>query len=344
MKIRTAILGYGRSGGGMHAGSLENNSDAFEVAAVCDIRPERLDLAAKRFGCKLYEDYREMLDKERLDLVSIVTRTDQHASMTCDCLAAGVSVLVTKPWAVNETEARRMVEAAREAAARHPRRLLLPWLPARWGSDLRRLKRILKDKVIGNVFMIRRAVSTFATRNDWQTERRYGGGYLLNWGPHIVDTPIVLKGSRVSSVYGRMKQTINPGDVEDVFLAVMNLADGTIVQAEFTIAVESLPSWFIQGDEGTVVVREHSLRIYRRIPNRPEDPTDRGAMTVSEEGVIEERLENELYGDPDTIYKEVGMALRGEREFPVAPADALELTRVLDAIRVSSEQNRVVML
>jgi len=267
MNIRTAILGYGRSGSSMHAGAIAQN-DAFEMVAVCDIDPERQQQAAERFGCTIYDDYHRMLENEHLDLVSIVTRSDQHCPMTCDCLAAGVNVLVTKPWAVNEAEARRMVASA-EASGK----LLLPWLPARWSRDLRRLQQVLAEKVIGNVFLVRRAVCSFGTRSDWQTEKRYGGGYLLNWGPHIVDPPVVLMGSPVRSVYGRMKQTITPGDVEDLFLAVMNLADGTVVQAEYTIAVEDLPGWFIQGDRGTIVIRGRDLKIYRNTPELPDDPT-----------------------------------------------------------------------
>ena len=338
-RIRTAILGYGRSGSTMHAGAIERNGDAFEMAAVCDIDPERRKQAAERFGCAVYDDYHQMLEKERLDLVCIITRSDQHCDMTCDCLSAGVHVLVTKPWAVNEPEACRMVAAANETD-----KLLMPWLPARWGCDLLRLKQLVAEKAIGNVFLIRRAVCSFGTRNDWQTERRCGGGYLLNWGPHIIDPPVLLVDGKVESVYGRMKQTINPGDVEDVFFAVLNLADGTVVQAEYTVAVESLPGWFIQGDRGAIVVREKQVRVYKNTPKRPGDPTVASTMQSADEEVLEETLEGALYGDENQIYAEIASAVRGEIEYPVAPADALELTRVLDAIRVASEENRVVVL
>lgn len=336
--IRTAILGYGRSGSTMHAGPVEQN-EAFEMTAVCDIDPERRQQAADRFACPVYDDYHRMLDNEELDFVIIVTRSHQHCEMTCDCLDAGVNVLVTKPWAVNEAEAHRMVDAAEKSGRR-----LFPWLPARWGSDLRRLRELVAGQVIGNVFLIRRAVTTFATRCDWQTERQYGGGYLLNWGAHIVEPPALLAGSRVASVYARMKQTINPGDVEDVFLAVMTLENGTVVQAEFTIAVPELPSWFIQGDRGTIVVRGQDMTIYKNTPARPGDPTRYGDMTAAAEQVIEERLGDAVYGDEYEIYGEIARALRGEAGYPVTPNDALELTRLLDAIRTSSTEDRIVHL
>ncbi|HUT23332.1 MAG TPA: Gfo/Idh/MocA family oxidoreductase, partial [Sumerlaeia bacterium] len=225
-----------------------------------------------------------------------------------------------------------------------------PWLPARWGCVLARLKELVGENAIGNVFLVRHAVCSFATRSDWQTERRYGGGYLLNWGPHIVDPPIVLMGARVESVYGRMKQTVNPGDAEDVFLALMNLVNGAVAQVEYTVAAEDLPHWFIQGDRGTIVVRGREITIHKKTPLRPADPTDFATMKPAEgdepaeSETLRETVEGAVYGDENAIYAEVAQAIRGEKEFPVRPEHALELTRVLDAIRLAGQENRVVVL
>ncbi len=338
MAIRTAILGYGRNGSTMHAGPVAANP-AFEMAAVCDIDPARRQAAAERHACPTYENYHEMLQREQLDLVCVVTRSDQHCQMACDCLAAGVNVLVTKPWAVNAAEGERMVAAAKASG-----KMLLPWLPSRWGSGLRRLQQILAEGAIGDVFLVRRAVCAFGTRNDWQTERRYGGGYLLNWGAHIVDPPLMLIGSPVRSVYGRLMQTINPGDVEDLFFALVTLENGTLVQAEYTVAVENLPDWFVQGTRGTIVVQGNRLTLHRNTPARPADPTQYATMQAGEDATIQETLASHPYGDEYEIYGEVAQALRGERPFPVTPADALHLSRIFDAIRTSSAEERVVDL
>jgi len=337
--IRTAILGYGRSGSTMHAGGVEHNP-AMEMAAVCDVDPERRQQAHERFGCPTYDDYHEMLAHEDLDLVCVITRSHQHCRMACDCLKAGVNVLVTKPWAVNEGEALEMIRTARDTGKQ-----LLPWLPARWGCDVKRLRQLIVDeRAIGSVFLIRRAVTSFATRCDWQTERQYGGGYLLNWGMHIVDPPLLLADAEVATVYARMKQTINPGDTEDVFLALMTLTDGTVVQAEYTVAVEELPSWFIQGDRGTIVMRDHALKLYKNTPAQPGDPTHYGTMQSADEEVIEENVAGELYGDTDEVYAEIAAGLLGQRPYPVTVADALEGSRILDAIRTADADNRVVTL
>ena len=337
-RIRIAILGYGRSGSTMHAGAIEKNP-AFELVAVCDTDPQRRKQAEERSRCRVYEDYSRMLREESLALVSVVTRSDQHCTMACDCLAAGVNVLVTKPWAVSAAEAHRMIAAAKTA-----RKLLLPWLPARWGSDLRRLRELVSAGRIGKVFFVRRAVCSFGTRCDWQTERRHGGGYLLNWGPHIVDPPLVLLGQRVESVYGHLSRVINPGDAEDLFYALLTLEDGSLVQAEYTIATQDLPGWFVQGNRGTIEIRGDRLRLHATVPAKPDDPTQYATMKAAEADICEEKITGTPYGDEHEVYEAIARAVRGEETFPVSPADALELSRVFDAIRASDAGNRVVEL
>jgi predicted dehydrogenase len=338
-RLRAAILGYGRSGGTMHAGAYDKNRDAFDLVAVCDIDPESRRRAQERFGCTVYADYRQMLAQERLDLVSVVTRSDQHAAMACDCLGAGVNVLVTKPWAVTAAEAEGMIAAA-QRAGRH----LLPWLPARWGSVFTRLQALLGQGVIGDVFLIRRAESSFATRCDWQTEKRYGGGYLLNWGPHVVDPPILLGGGRPKTVFGRLRQTINPGDTEDVVFAVVTLANGVVVQAEYTVSAIELPTWFIQGTRGSIEVRGTTIRVVSKTPAQPADPTRYADMKAASESTTEEKVGGAVYGDEVAIYAEIAQALRGQRPYPVTTAAALELTRVFDAVRTSQAEDRLVCL
>ena len=338
MAIRTAIIGYGRSGSTLHAGPLEKNP-AFRVAAVCDIEAAPRRDAAARFGCPVYADYREMLRREALDLAVVVTRTDQHAAMACDYLAAGVNVLVTKPWAVDAAEARGLMATARAAGRR-----LLPWLPARWGCDLSRLQELVSAGAVGRVFFIRRTAASFATRCDWQTERRFGGGYLLNWGPHLVDPPVLLAGSPVASVYARLRQVLNPGDGEDLFAACLTLEDGTLVQAEYTIAASPWPSWVVQGDRGTIVMNGRALTLYQRAPARPVDPTAFPAMQGKAAPPLEETVSGALYGDEHAIYREIAASFTGGAPYRVTPDEAYAVTRVLDAIRTAAVENRVVTL
>ena len=342
MKIKTAILGYGRSGSTLHADPIEKLPD-FEVTAVCDIDPEAKEKASRRFKCKIYDDYLEMLRKESLDLVVIVTRSDQHCRMTCDCLKSSKNVLVTKPWAVNANEARKMIRVAGESG-----KMLLSWLPARWGSDLLRLKELVKSGVIGKVFQVRRREFSFAIRHDWQTLKKFGGGYLLNWGPHLVDQPLQLVGQPVKSVYGEMKQIINPGDVEDVFFAVMKTQDDVTIVSEYNIGANNLPNWVVQGDKGTIYVKETEIEIHKASYLSADKTGYGGEVKID---VIRDNLQGasritiyNRYGDAMVIYPHIARAIRGEEKYMVSLESALNLSKLLDAVRKSHETGRVIKL
>ncbi len=322
----------------MHAGAIELNSN-FKMVAVCDIDAQRQQEAAQRFNCPVYDDYLKMVSKEEIDLACIITRNDQHCAMTCDCLTAGVNVLVTKPWAANAQEASRMIETAKKSG-----RKLLPWLPARWGCDLRRLKELVDSDVVGKVFTVRRTVSSFGTRSDWQTEKKFAGGYLLNWGPHIVDPPLVLLERKPVRVYGHMMQTINPGDVEDAFFAAITLSNGAVVVAEYAVSAETLPSWVVQGTKGTIVVHGNKLTLHQSVPQKPADPTQFSDMQKKEDSIVEETLEGDLYGNADEIYAMIADSLTRNKTFAVTVEAGLQLSRVLDAIRKSHEEKILVKL
>lgn len=340
MEIKTAIIGYGRSGSSLHADTIEKLPE-FKLSAVCDIDDKALEKASRRFGCNLYNDYLQMLNNEDLDLVVVVTNSHLHCSMTCDCLKSGVNVLVTKPWALNANEAHDMIRTSESSG-----KLIFPWLPARTAADLTRIKEIVSAGRIGRVFQIRRSEYSFGLRCDWQTSKAFGGGYLLNWGPHLVDQPLQLAESPVVSVYGEMKQINNPGDVEDLFYAVMKTENNITVISEWNIAAGDLPNWIVQGDRGTIIITDNNIKIYEvDLPEKIDENTYRAKIETSnfyeELNVVNNKGINIKYGDPLKVYGNVSEALLNGKGYFISTQSALALTKVLDLIRISSESGKV---
>lgn len=341
MPIKTAILGYGRNGSTMHADTIAVLPE-FAMTAVCDIDPDARRKAVDRFGCPVYDDYRRMLAEQALDLVVIVTRSSQHAAMACDCLNSGVNVLVTKPWALDAAQAQTMMDAAAGSGA-----LLMPWLPARTASDLRRARELVRAGAIGRVFQIVRNAHSFGLRNDWQTRKEFGGGYLLNWGPHLIDQPLCLAESPVKSVYGYMKQFNNPGDTEDVFTAILRTQSDVLVIVEWSMAEGDLPDWVIKGDRGTILIRGDTLELNEvTLPDEVDDKAYRQRpevrTRVEKLRDVNEFGESVRYGDSVEVYRTVAAALTNTGAYLIEPQSALALTRVLDAVRRSAETGNVV--
>ncbi len=115
---RVGIIGCG-SIAGVHANGYRAVRNAqIEFVAGADINPKGAGpqhLSAE-YGIRLYEDYHEMLDMERLDLVSICTWPRTHCEATLAAAAHGVKGIVCeKPMAVSLAEADQMIEACEKS-------------------------------------------------------------------------------------------------------------------------------------------------------------------------------------------------------------------------------------
>ena len=115
--MRVAIIGTGRIAR-MHAGFYKDAThEPMEFVACADVNEEARKKYAEDFGIpRTYADYREMLEKEKPDLVSICTWPGLHSEMTLEAIKAGVKgILSEKPIAPTLAEADEMVRAAQEA-------------------------------------------------------------------------------------------------------------------------------------------------------------------------------------------------------------------------------------
>jgi predicted dehydrogenase len=111
--IKTAVVGVG-SLGRHHARNLKEMPEA-ELVAVCDTNEARAREIAAEYGCEALTSYKDLIG--RVDAVSVVVPTVDHAAVACELLAAGIACLVEKPIAPSLEEADRIVEAARASGA-----------------------------------------------------------------------------------------------------------------------------------------------------------------------------------------------------------------------------------
>ena len=114
-KVRIGIIGCGGIANGKHMPSLKKLPDV-EMVAFCDIIVERAEKAAREYGvegAKVYADYHELLAREDIDVVHVLTPNREHSQITVDALNAGKHVMCEKPMAINSAEAKRMLDAAK---------------------------------------------------------------------------------------------------------------------------------------------------------------------------------------------------------------------------------------
>ena len=109
-KYRVGVIGCGRKGGS-HARAYALNP-LTEVVAFADTDSENLELYCEYYGVPGYSDYREMLEKEQIDIAAPILPVRPNPEVVIGCAEAGVrAILCEKPIAATLADADRMVEA-----------------------------------------------------------------------------------------------------------------------------------------------------------------------------------------------------------------------------------------
>ncbi len=115
-KVRVGLIGLGGRCRDIAATCLV--TPGIEIAAVCDCLKPRVDDCMKNQGeknnWKPYTDFREMIEKEKLDGVMVETTTHARAWVACMAMAAGMDVYIEKPMCLTIAEGREMVNCARK--------------------------------------------------------------------------------------------------------------------------------------------------------------------------------------------------------------------------------------
>ncbi|MHB1154174.1 MAG: Gfo/Idh/MocA family protein [Eubacteriales bacterium] len=246
MKIKLGIIGLGRAGRGMHLNEIENSRDMFEITAVCDCIKERADEVAARYGCRAYYNIGDFLADDGFEMADIATRSCDHCRHAIMSMEAGKHVLLEKPMSTDLSEAMMVYEAGerlhRKLYIRHNRR---------WEGPFNQALSIINSGIIGDVFEVRLTRNEFETRNDWQTLRKYGGGQLLNWGPHIIDQALIF-GEGYTDIYCNIKQINASGDCEDHIKIVFTGKNKRIIDMEISGGCAlSLPLYTAYGTKGS---------------------------------------------------------------------------------------------
>lgn len=188
-RIPTAVIGVGNRGLHLVRGVLQQPNA--KVAAVCDIKADRLDQAASvaaRDNPAATKEWRTIIDRRDIEAVYVATPPHLHAEMAIAALKAGKHVYCEKPIGVTAVQVRAVVDVARNS-----NRVFVS------GQQLRSMKRVgetvrkIHEGAIGDVIMVkaqRHASSDLAhdgSSADWYFDVTKSGGYLIEQSVHNLD-------------------------------------------------------------------------------------------------------------------------------------------------------------
>jgi predicted dehydrogenase len=230
-KPRVGFLGVGWIG--RHRMEAMLATGGIEAAAVADPSSEMAAEARKLApGAELVADLDALIDSG-VDGVVIASPSALHAEQSIRALERGVAVFCQKPLGRTAGEVRAVVDAARAAD-----RLLSVDLSYRFTEGMRRIRELLRDGALGEVFVVDLTFhNAYGPDKPWFYDPALsGGGCVMDLGVHLVDLALwALDFPKVTDVSSTLLSggtpLRDPGrQVEDFAVAMVRLANGAVVR------------------------------------------------------------------------------------------------------------------
>jgi predicted dehydrogenase len=232
--VRFAVIGCGRVAGN-HLEAI-TTLDRAELAAVCDLVPERADAYAQRYGVPAYTSYHTMLQREHVDVVHIVTPSGMHPTHVVDVIQRYQKhIVVEKPLALRLSDAGQMQQAAEDAGVK-----IFPVYQNRYNRAVQAVRQAILQGDLGKI-------AVASVRLHWCRPQRYydlspwrgtwamDGGALTNQGIHYLDLLLYLVGEieQVSTLTATQFVQV---EVEDTGVAAVRFSNGALGTVEITTA------------------------------------------------------------------------------------------------------------
>ncbi len=227
-RVRVGIIGLGNMGSA-HAKAHIPKLTGVELAAVCDINPEKL----KGYGeVPTFESSQDLIRSGLVDAVLIATPHYDHTTIGIDAIENNLHVLVEKPISVHKADCERLIAAYEKSGKT---KVFSAMFNQRTDPHYQTIRNLIRSGEIGKVMRVTwiitnwfRSAAYYASggwRATWGGE---GGGVLLNQCPHNIDLYQWMFGmpSRVRAVLGFGKY--HDVEVEDDVTAIFEHSDGAV--------------------------------------------------------------------------------------------------------------------
>jgi len=234
--INVAIVGTGAIAN-THIQSYLTFPQRCRIVALADIYPEKAQRYKEKYGLQadVYDNAEQVALNPDVDLVSVCTPPYTHAEIAIRMLQAGKHVLVEKPMASSLEECDAMLAAAEASGT-----LLSVVAQNRFRTPVMKLKRVLDSGLIGKIAHVQvdshwwrgHCYYDLWWRGTWEKE---GGGCTINHAVHHIDMLLWLRGMP-RSVTAVMANTMHDNaEVEDLSVAILHYADGTLGQVTSSV-------------------------------------------------------------------------------------------------------------
>ncbi len=338
---RIALVGYGLGGASFHAPLIEA-VPTVELAAVVTGDPARQALVRQRHpGARVIASVEELwAGAGNFDLAVITTPNRTHVPLARHALDRGLHVVVDKPMAPTEREARALIEHAARCG-----RMLTPYQNRRWDGDFMTVRQLIHDGRLGRIHRFESRWERWrpSPRAGWRssTDPADAGGILFDIGSHLVDQALVLFGP-AASVYAELDARHSSGASDDDAFVAITHASG--VRSHLTMSASVAqpgPRFRLLGDKAAYVKwGRDPQELTLRDGARPDESSAWGAEDREQWGLLgadgSATAVPTLAGAYHHFYRDLAAAIAIGGPPPVDPSDAAASVRVIEAARRSA--------
>jgi len=266
-------------------------------------------------------------------MVAVVVPHNIHAPIVIECLNAGKHVVVEKPMCIGVAEATDMVETAKKA-----NRTLAVFHNRRHDGNVRAIKEVIEQGLIGDVFHIELSACGYGCPGDWWRSRKeISGGALYDWGSHAIDWVLHIVPSKMVQVTGFFHNLVwHDVSNEDQTQAIILFENGAVADImQSNTAYVGKPLWYILGTKGGIVdTGKDAIKGYVKDLIGPPGGSFK---VVTSEGEIQVKYKE---SDWITYYVDMANHLLRSAPVPVSGEDGRRVITVLETAEKSAKSGR----
>lgn len=274
-KLKFAVIGCGRIAY-RHIEILAHEVPEAQLVAVCDIVPEKAKKYSEKYNIPFYTDYHEMLKKEDIDVVNILTESGYHAKHALDVMDYKKHIIVEKPMALKLEDADAMIEKAESLGLK-----LFVVKQNRYNFPVQKLREAVEEKrfgklVLGTVRVRWCRDQKYYDEASWRGTWKMDGGVFTNQASHHIDLLEWMMGD-VESVMSKSATRLVNIETEDTGVAILKFTNGALGVIEATTATRPKDlegSISILGENGSVEISGfavNEMKVWNFKDQRPED-------------------------------------------------------------------------
>jgi Predicted dehydrogenases and related proteins len=263
-KLRFAIVGCGRISY-KHVEALIANKKEAVLVATCDVIAEHAEAKKQEYITKLgedasiavYTDYKDMLDKEDIDVIALATESGYHPEIAIYCMNKKKHIIVEKPMALSIEDADKMIQSAKDNNVKlcisHQNRFNKPIQQLRSAVEENRFGRLIN----GTARILWNRNMGYYEQAPWRGTWKLDGGTLMNQCIHNIDLLQWMMGGEIDTVYAQCDTFLRDIEAEDFGAIIIRFKNGAIGIVEGTACVypKNLEETLnIFGEKGTVCI------------------------------------------------------------------------------------------